>query len=199
LVELCAGWLIVTERELADRARLLDKPGLADLWSAVKANNTPGWAKGKAFEYLIVRAFELEGAKVTYPYRVAEDAVPEAEQFDGVVYDQGMAFFVEAKHYHSPTNFEPAAKLSTQLRRRPGVCLGMLFSTSGFTRPAKELARHLAPYTVLLWEPDEIEYALLEIGMLEGLRRKYRGAVEHARPNWPIMEEPPADPGAEDS
>lgn len=43
---------------------------LLQLWEGIKTGSTPGWDAGKAFEYLIVRAFEIEGAEVRYPYLV---------------------------------------------------------------------------------------------------------------------------------
>jgi hypothetical protein len=41
---------------------------LSRLWEGINARDTPGWEPGKAFEYLVLRAFELDGAEVKYPY-----------------------------------------------------------------------------------------------------------------------------------
>ncbi len=46
---------------------------LQDLWREIEARETPEWASGKAFEYLVLRAFELEGAEVRWPYSVRID------------------------------------------------------------------------------------------------------------------------------
>ena len=41
---------------------------LLDLWKAIEGRNTsPVWAAGKALEYLVLRAFQLEGATVRWP------------------------------------------------------------------------------------------------------------------------------------
>ena len=61
---------VPTEDEYRDMASALSYAGLVELWEAIEARNTPGWEPGKAFEYSILRAFELEGAQVTWPYSV---------------------------------------------------------------------------------------------------------------------------------
>jgi hypothetical protein len=40
---------------------------LVNLWNQIESGNTPGWDSGKALEYLILLAFQLEGAEVTWP------------------------------------------------------------------------------------------------------------------------------------
>jgi hypothetical protein len=41
----------------------LDWDGLQNLWERIETRSTaPDWAAGKAFEYLVLRAFELDGA-----------------------------------------------------------------------------------------------------------------------------------------
>jgi hypothetical protein len=56
--------------EYEARIRRLRWPGLQKLWEAIKQRDTPGWDAGKAFEYLILRTFELDGAQVRWPYSV---------------------------------------------------------------------------------------------------------------------------------
>jgi hypothetical protein len=41
---------------------------LPALEERIIARDTPGWEPGRAFEYLVLRAFELDGADVKYPY-----------------------------------------------------------------------------------------------------------------------------------
>jgi hypothetical protein len=55
------------------------------LWADIEARQTPSWDAGKAFEYLIIRAFQLDGAEVKYPYSVRLLG-EELEQVDGVIY-----------------------------------------------------------------------------------------------------------------
>jgi hypothetical protein len=127
-----------------------------------------------------LRAFEIEQVRVRYPYTVrVQDEV--AEQIDGVVYSEGLSVLVEAKDQHLPLNVEPLAKLRSQLLRRPGGTIGVIFSRSGFTDPAQILAGYMAPTTILLWEGAEIELALETTKVrpfCRGLRWKYRRAVE---------------------
>ncbi len=63
------------------------------------------------------------------------------------------------------------------------------FSRSGFTEPAKTLARFIAPQTILLWKGDEIEYALHQHHMCQGLIAKYRHCIEQSIPSYDIIKE----------
>src|SRR4051812_40708911 len=109
-------------------------------------------------EYLVLRAFQLDGAVVRWPYVVHEDG-EEIEQIDGVVYFDSVAGMIECKDTDKPTNIEPVAKLRNQLLRRPSGTIGVVFSRSGFTEAASLLARFIAPQTILLWSGDEVAYA----------------------------------------
>ena len=59
-----------TEAEYKQRIADYDSPQLLELWSQIQARDTPNWEPGRALEYLIIRAFEIEGATVTYPFSV---------------------------------------------------------------------------------------------------------------------------------
>src|SRR4051812_42346220 len=63
----------MTEEDYRQQIRKLDWLGLRQLWAGIKQKNTPGWAPGKALEYLILRAFELDGATVRYPFSINMD------------------------------------------------------------------------------------------------------------------------------
>ena len=69
--------------------RELDWSGLRLLWSSIKAGNATGWSPGRAFELLVLRAFELDGAEVRWPYLVYH-AGELIEQLDGAVYVDGL-------------------------------------------------------------------------------------------------------------
>jgi len=159
---------------------------LLSLWASIKKENTPGWEPGKAFEYLVLRAFELEGAEVRWPYTViiGEDDV---EQIDGAVYSDGLSCLVECKDSVKRTNVEPIAKLRNQLLRRPGTALGIVFSRSGFTDSAATLARFTAPQTIILWDGAEVAYALQKKCMRRALVAKYRYCIEHGLPDYNII------------
>jgi len=166
----------------------LDHSQLVGLWEAIDAGDTPDWEPGKAFEYAVLRAFELEGAQVTWPYGV-ELGGEEVEQIDGVIYAAGQACLVESKRHSQPLNVEPIAKLRNQLSRRPAATIGLVFSYNGFAEPARLLTRYLAPQTILLWDGGEIGYALRSLGMVHGLRVKFRYAVEQGTPDYNLLGE----------
>jgi hypothetical protein len=44
---------------------------LRDMWDKIQKGNVTGWDSGKAFEYLIPRAFQLDGARIKWPYRIS--------------------------------------------------------------------------------------------------------------------------------
>jgi len=158
---------------------------LLSLWQSIEAANTPGWSPGKALEYLVLRAFELEDAEVCWPFSVHVRG-DEIEQIDGVVYMDGLACLIECKDRAERVNVEPIAKLRNQLLQRPGPVLGIVFSRSGFTDPAVTLAQFVAPQTILLWDGDELAYALDKRAMRRGLLAKYRHCIEYGFPDYNI-------------
>ena len=151
---------------------------LLRLWQAIQKGNTRGWEAGRAFEYLVLRAFELEGAEVRWPYRV-ELGGEEVDQIDGVIYSDGLACLIECKDSAEKMNIEPIAKMRNQLLRRPAATLGMVFSRGGFTEPAQTLTQFIAPQTILLWNGFEVEFALRRKYMRPGLMEKYRYCIEN--------------------
>ncbi|MGD1906718.1 MAG: restriction endonuclease [Leptolyngbyaceae cyanobacterium] len=176
------------EIENYDRAELLQ------FWQSIQDRNTLDWPPGKAFEYFILRAFQLEDAIVTYPYGVQlSDMTSQytlintnqtVEQIDGVVYCDGLTCLVEAKDQAEPLNVEPIAKMRNQLLRRHASTIGVVFSRSGFTPPASILAQYLSPQMVLLWDGSEITYALEQGLMRQSLVKKYRVCIEKGKPDY---------------
>jgi hypothetical protein len=158
-------------------------PELRALWEQIEAQSTPGWAAGKAFEHLVLRAFELDGAVVRWPYSVSI-AGETAEQIDGAVHLDTLSCLVESKDTAVPVNVEPIAKLRNQLIRRPPGAVGLLFSRSGFTNPALTLAQFLAPQTILLWNGDEIKYVLEQERIRPALMKKYQYCIETGMPDY---------------
>lgn len=158
---------------------------LLTLWRAIAEKATPEWPDGKALEYLVLRAFELEGAQVRWPFRV-HVADEEVEQIDGVVYTDGLACLIECKDEAKPVNVEPIAKLRNQLLRRPSATIGIIFASQGFTEPARILAGFVAPQTILLWSGVELSYALQHRFMRAGLLMKYHQCIERALPDYNI-------------
>jgi hypothetical protein len=159
------------------------------LWQAIEQRNTQGWDAGKAFEYLVLRAFELDGAEVRYSYSVKLFG-EEVEQVDGVVYCSGLACLLESKDFADKVNVDitPIAKLRNQLLRRPASTLGLVFSRTGFTDPARHLSYFSLPQTILLWSGEEIKYALEQEAICELLVLKYRVCVEDGLPDYDVRE-----------
>jgi hypothetical protein len=174
-----------TAAQYEEQIRRLRRPGLLALWRQIKAGTPPGWEHGKALEYLVVRAFELEGAAVVYPYEVRDGRLL-IEQIDGVVYADQLTCLLESKDLGKPLDHDPLADLRDQLQRRPPSVIGCCASTSGFTLNARRRAVLTAPQRILLWEAPEIEYALSKGKMCRGLYAKYRHCVERAMPDFNI-------------
>jgi hypothetical protein len=146
---------------------------LETLWQNIQEGNTPDWASGKALEYFILRAFELEKAEVRYPYFVSN-----VEQIDGVIYIENIACIIECKDTTDLLNFEPIAKLRSQLMHRPVATIGSIFSISGITQPALKLLDTIQPQTILIWEKVEIDYCLKNKKFCASLIKKYRTEIE---------------------
>ena len=182
------------EEEYRERIQQCSWKELSDLWEAIKAGNTPDWRDGKAFEYLVLRAFQLEGAYVAWPYMVTVGELTKtetketAEQIDGFIHTvDGLACLVESKNYGKDrVDVEPIAKLRNQLLRRPSMVIGIVFSRSGFTDQASLLAQFIAPQTILLWGGNEVEIALQNQWFCKGLTAKYRVCAQKGLPDYNI-------------
>lgn len=178
-----AGDCIRAIRELADHAALMA------FWQRILRNEViPGWDEGKAFEYLILRTFEIEGAPVRWPYevRLETDVV---EQIDEAVHLAHVSALIEAKDYEQEINIKSLLEMRTKLERRPPAVIGAVFSKRGFTRPATVLARHLAPQRVLLWRGDEVTISFARRSILATLTAKYRRLVEEGLPDYDVSRE----------
>ena len=87
-----------TSTEYEAAIRNLKWPGLQRLWADITSGTVdPWWPKGKDFEYLIVRMFELDKAQVTWPYPVYLFGGKAKEQIDGAVRFGGLHWLVESK------------------------------------------------------------------------------------------------------
>jgi hypothetical protein len=163
------------------RIRLLGWDGLRELWDRSARGPVPGWPPGKAFEYLVLRAFELDGATVRWPFEVSlGDTV--VEQIDGAVYASQFSCLVEAKDTTDLVDVAALGKMRTQLARRPAGTLGLIFARTDFTDAAITLSGFFAPQTVLLWPGEEVETCLEEQRVVSALEKKYRECVEQGIP-----------------
>lgn len=174
------------DRDYRARASKMRWPELSALWIEIKAGLTPGWTDGKAFEHLVVRAFELNKLTVEYPYHVPPGGNP-IEEIDGVVYLGDIGFLLECKDRRS-TDVEAVAKLGLQLLRRPPATMGCVFATGQFTRPALTLADFAIPHRILLWSESDVDIALGRRDFKAMLQEKHRqlvmyGMTDHS-PNY---------------
>ncbi|MFY0526244.1 restriction endonuclease [Archangium gephyra] len=161
----------------------MGRAALIDLWKQLRdAQSLESWPPGKAFEYLILRAFQLEGAQVIWPYRGLW------EQVDGAIYVDGLSCLVECKHWREPVDFNPIAKFKVRVDRRPPAALGLMFSVSGFTEPALRESYAQPLRNVLLWHGRDISLALRG-GMRAALGAKWRKAVEEAQVDYELKAE----------
>jgi len=177
-----------------------DADALLALWADLTGAAEPGtpalpaWVQpGKAFEYVVIRAFELGGADVRWPYSVKfpwsppeTSSAQDMEQIDGVVYVGGVSCLIESKHWGRNVNVDPIAKLRNQLGRRPAGTIGAVFSFLGFTPAARLLAQFASPQTILLWTGEEIDHAIRHRAMVRGLLVKLRKAVEEGVPDYDL-------------
>ncbi len=152
----------------------LDWDGLLKLYQ--NRSEVP-WELGKALEYIVVRAFEIEGANVRYPFevRVAGEIV---EQLDGVIHTDFGSILLETKDQVANVNIEPIAKLRNQLLRRSSNAIGLVISHSSFTDPAMLLVNFIAPQAILLMVGGELEWALKNKSFLKHIRKKYQHCIE---------------------
>ncbi len=159
--------------------QLVERAELIDLWEQIKAGQTPHWERGEAFEYLIIRAFEMEGVQVRWPYHVIlPQRIGIVEQIDGAINFQGRGFLIESKDQNRPKDIEPIAKLRLRLERRPPDTMGLIFSSAGFTTAAEVFAQFASPMNVLLWDGNDFEYALMYGKMTDALAYKMKYAIE---------------------
>lgn len=163
----------------------LQREGLIDLWDQIVADNAPRevWEPGRALEYLILRGFQLEGARVRWPFAVEIEGTL-LEQIDGAVHTVSLACICESKDQAKPMNVDSIAKLRNQLLRRPSSAIGLFFSRSGFTDSALTLARFMSPQLILLWVEEEIDYCVRNGTFLRFLDLKHRHAIEEGMPDF---------------
>ena len=180
---------MTSAKEYEEMITSLNWDGLRNLWEQIESRDTPLWDAGKAFEYLVLRAFQLDGAKVRYPYsvRLFEQ---EVEQIDGVIHCSGLSCLVESKDYKDKVNVDiaPISKLRNQLLRRPASTIGLVLSRTGFTDSARYLSYFCSPQAILLWSGKEIKYALEKEFVCELLVAKYRVCVEDGLTDYDVTE-----------
>lgn len=171
-----------SEEKLIDRIQKCNWQKLEKMWNNIKLGKTPKWGKGKALEYMLIRAFDLSGAEVVYPYN--NNVLKAQEQFDGFVFlkELGAGFLVECKDWKDPVSFDELSKLQTRLTYRLPSTYGLFLSRSGFTSSAVELMYMIHPHNILLWSFSEIDECFKNHKFLDALMYKYKYAMLTADP-----------------
>jgi len=137
---------------------------LEDFWASVKSGTTSqDWAVGKALEYFVIKAFELAGFSVSYPYLIPLDRTLSAasrktmEQIDGLASKDGLTLLIESKD-EAKTNIEAIYKLYSQLQRRPPSTMGCLVFTGYLTDETLHLVNFLTPRRILLVDQNDLDF-----------------------------------------
>jgi hypothetical protein len=174
----------MTEEECKNKIETLDWSGLDSLWNQIKDCKTPDWDNGKAFEYLVIRMFQLDLYKVKYPFSVKMPFNNKSmEQIDGVIYHDTLGVLIESKDYSKDgvkrnISIEPIAKLRNQLSRRPYLTMGCVFSAGGYTESVSTLIDYLGNETILLWEGEEVEYCIKNKKIRAYFEKKLENRIE---------------------
>lgn len=170
------------------RAERWSRPDLIALWERIcEHEKIDGWADGRAFEYLVIRAFQIEGAPIRWPYQVTyPQKFGTMEQIDGAVYWKGRAFLLESKDLDEPAAIETIAKLRFRLEGRPPGTMGIVLSVNDFTMPAEVFAQFQSPLNVLLWGREDLDIALRGGWMVSALEQKLEYAIEEGLPLYAL-------------
>jgi hypothetical protein len=177
------GGGVGVEKEYAKRVQGMGPVEIRVLWERVKAREPlADWPPGRALEFMLLRAFQLERARVVWPY------VNDTEQLDGAIHTDGLACIVETKDHAESIGFAAVAKLALQLQRRPGAAVGLLFSSSQVSLSVAEAVRVHPIRNILLWKGSDIDLAL-QHGMRAALRIKWRRAVERGELSYWLRKE----------
>ena len=186
----------MTDEDYINEIKKKDKEGIKQLWAEHVQNKKGGsifWKSGKLFEYVILRAFEIEMSdrnsnfginQVTYPFSVScpdfgDESKGVLEQIDGAIFVDGLFSLIECKDYEkNKIDVEPLSKLRNQLIRRHGNLFGMFFSMTPFTTPASIQVQFMAPQIIILWEFEDIDYCMENSCFIDCMKWKYEMAVE---------------------
>ncbi|HZV03752.1 MAG TPA: restriction endonuclease [Gemmataceae bacterium] len=155
-------------------------------------NITPGEA-GDVFERWVLEAFRLSGMTGHYAFPVSlRQSASTREQIDGVILDGWQGFLVESKFWTKGVDFGPIALFHAHVETRPAGTMGLFFSAFGFTAPALEPAELLRPFRVLLFDGDDLKWALtsgpFNGRMTEMIRRKWVLALKDGLPHRSVSD-----------
>jgi len=182
------NWDASVAARLKREAERWTKEDLLQIWEKTKGGQTiDGWSAGKAFEYLVIRAFDIEKTRVCWPFLVTyPQRFGTMEQIDGIVYLGERAFLVESKDLSTPAAIEAVAKLRFRLEGRPPSTMGIIFSVDNFSLPTEVFTQFASPLNVLLWGSSDLDSALKQSAMTKALALKLEYAIEFGLPLFPL-------------
>lgn len=163
-----AGFFVINEYGLDALERLDRQSALSAKLSEIEALSPQ--RRGKALEGVLADALRAQGC------RCEEDQGGKGEQID-LVAESGLGFFVcECKWEKKPIQGGVVDQMVSRMGRRPAFFVGVIFSMSGFTPNAYEIAtRALGNRTVLLVGEKETR------GIIQGERSFEEIAAEQLR------------------
>ena len=165
----------------AEKRRQLDevRRGLAELISS----DATAQERGRQFERLLTRLFELSGIQASEPFRTHD------EQIDGAVYFDSHLYLVEARWWRHRLQYRDVADLYIKLANRPRGTRGLCVSASDFTDGCvRECSSPQLPLAVFVTLEDIV--LSLESGrpLVDLLRRKVEIAGAERRIMVPFSE-----------
>lgn len=174
--------------DMEREAKAWSRDDLLRAWERIKARKPIyGWQPGKAFEYFVVRAFDIEGLRVKWPYEVTyRQKLGIVEQNDGFIYLGERPFLIESKDLSEALAVESVAKLRFRLESRPPGTMSVLFNSTKFSLATEVLAHFAVPLNVVLWRGQDFDYALPTASMVTGLQAKLDAATELGIPLFPL-------------
>lgn len=202
----------MNDDEAYQEIQFYDRAALAKMWSIIKnqpggpshpnpyrqengdvieGKPTPQWNSGQAFEFFILRCFELDGAEVRYPYGEIAGLDGITQQTDGVIYSSRVPCLVESKDWVGNIGMKVFAKLKRRLIDRNSQMIGCIFSSrSSFKQNVFPLSFYAQESNlILLWNTNEIDY-LISNGksFLHAIDLKYRKALEQLVPYYDVTD-----------
>ncbi|MFF0190821.1 restriction endonuclease [Streptomyces sp. NPDC005244] len=147
---------------------------LADAYTRLSAAGDPQ-RRGKDFEHLLQRAFQLAHFEVELDSRIAHPRQTDLSARYG-----DRRYLLEAKWQAAKADMDVLDGLRARLRRTSSDVVGVLVSISGFTRTVMEEIRRERQVPILLVDQHDLMVALREPAMLPGLlRAKHESLITH--------------------
>lgn len=176
----------MSEKEYEREVSRLDWAGILKEWRAKQEGhiNAIKWAPGKALEYLVLRAFDLERNRrsdvqdVKYPFHKNTEGKQE-QQIDGYIRTLRCCFLEECKDKKYKTKESDLSQLYTRVSCRPDTVVGLFFSMGGYTPSAIKSNENQCH--IILWDREDIEYCFDNMCFVDCLNYKLDMAEQESK------------------